>query len=295
MANKWTEQQASAIESRDQNLLVSAAAGSGKTAVLVQRIISRLTDKTAPVRADRLLVVTFTNAAAFEMRERVIASLTKLTEQNPADAFLAKQLLLMKKAQITTIDSFCIDLLRKHFVAAGLPPDFKIADPTENAVMRGEVLDEILTNLYEDETYAEGLFSLLEGHANAKANDKFFREMVDGLFLFSMSLPNPTEWLQMAAEEFALKKPFDETKWCKAVMQAAFTEIEKCICDYDILIDLATKDNLFDIASDFMQERTNLLEIKNAQSYDELKKRLEEFTFGRRRAVPKGVVPQYLE
>ena len=200
MANKWTKEQSAAIESKNQNLLVSAAAGSGKTAVLVERIITRLTDRENRTDADRLLVVTFTNAAAAEMRERIIAALTAIADENPDDPFFAEQLLLVKKAQITTIDAFCIDLLRRNFVAADLPPDFRIADPTENAVMRDTVLDEVLTGMYDDEMFSESFFLLLESYANAKANDKMFRELVHALFQFATSLPDPKAWLTEAAE-----------------------------------------------------------------------------------------------
>ena len=226
LAKRWTEEQAQAIASRNQNLLLSAAAGSGKTSVLVGRIITRLTDIEHPIDADRLLVVTFTNAAAAEMRERIVASLTEMTEEKPDDAFLAKQLTLVKKAQITTIDAFCINLLKKNFIAAQLSPDFRIIDNTENAVLRGEILEEVMSEMYDDPAYATRFLDLLEAYANAKGNDKPLREVLIGLYLFVMSLPDPEGWLRDATEQFRLEIPFSETVWCKEILKEAKLSVE---------------------------------------------------------------------
>lgn len=295
MANSWTKEQQAAIESNHQNLLLSAAAGSGKTAVLVGRIIARLTDRTAPIAADRLLVVTFTNAAAAEMRERIISALTALAEENPEDSFLANQLLLIKKAQITTIDSFCIDLLRRNFVAANLPPDFRIADPTENAVMRDEVLDEVLTEMYDDETYAGDFFELLESYANAKANDKAFRELIHSLFLFAMSLPNPKEWLMQAAEAFRENENFEDTVWCRFVLKEAKAELFKCVSEYDLMIALTGQDGLSRYQSILMEERELCQKAAMQETYDGLKAAVEDVSFQTRPRVPKDLVPKYVD
>ena len=162
MATKWTQDQQAAIMSRDQNLLLSAAAGSGKTAVLVERIINRITDTENPIDADRLLVVTFTNAAANEMRERIIGALEQRISQNPQNKHLMRQLTLVKKAQITTIDSFCIDVLRKYFVSADLSPDFSVADPNENKVMLEEAMDNVINAMYDDGEFGESFLCLME-------------------------------------------------------------------------------------------------------------------------------------
>ncbi|MBQ7783815.1 MAG: UvrD-helicase domain-containing protein, partial [Oscillospiraceae bacterium] len=267
MSVNWTSEQLDAIEAKGRAIVVSAAAGSGKTAVLVERIISRLTDSENPVPADRLLVVTFTNAAAAEMRERIVASLTKLTEANPADAFLSNQLLLVKKAQITTIDSFCIDLLRKNFVTAELPPDFKIADPTENDVMRAEVLEEVLADMYDDEIYAESFFALLEAYTNSKANDEGFREMIDGLYLYAMSLPNPEEWLMLAADAFGKETPFQETWWCKILLEEVRLTLEKIMLEYEAMMALAAEDGLADYAAFLQTEKQQYANIVHEETY----------------------------
>jgi len=295
VANRWTEEQRAAILSKNQNLLLSAAAGSGKTAVLVERIITRLTDESAPVDADKLLVVTFTNAAAAEMRERIIVSLTALIEKHPENAFLANQLLLIKKAQITTIDAFCIDLLRRNFVAANLSPDFKIADPTENAVLCDEVLDEVLTDMYDDAEFAEDFFSVLESYANAKANDKMFRELVHSLFSFAMSLPNPKEWLISSAEAFSKAYDFEQTAWCKAVIAETKTELMRAVSEYDTLVYLAEQDGLTAYHTLLLEERDMLKKASALDEYDALKSATDAILFKSRPRAPKDFAPRYFE
>jgi len=126
MAVKWTQEQQRVIDTRDCDILVSAAAGSGKTAVLVARILSIITDKEKPVDIDRLLVVTFTNAAAGEMRERIREALERRAEEEPDNIHLQRQLVLVHNAKITTIHSFCLNVLRNHFQIAGIDPAFQI-------------------------------------------------------------------------------------------------------------------------------------------------------------------------
>ena len=131
MSVNWTEEQKQVIESRGSNLLVSAAAGSGKTAVLVERIIRMVTDEKHPLDIDKLLVMTFANAAAAEMRERIGAAIEQKLEEAPEDEHLQAQAALVHHAQITTIDSFCVNLIRSHFNMLDLDPAFRIGDEGE--------------------------------------------------------------------------------------------------------------------------------------------------------------------
>ena len=141
---KWTKDQQKVIDLRDRNILVSAAAGSGKTAVLVERIIKIITDKDKPIDVDRLLIVTFTKAAAAEMRERIANAVEKQLESNPDNIHLQKQLTLLHNAQITTIDSFCLNVIRNHFHKIDLNPNFRIADEGELKLLKSDVCDEVL-------------------------------------------------------------------------------------------------------------------------------------------------------
>ena len=141
---KWTKEQQQVIDARGRNLLVSAAAGSGKTAVLVERIVRMVTDPDHPVDIDRLLVMTFTNAAAAEMRERIGDALEKRLEEEPGDRNLERQTSLIHHARITTIDSFCLKLLREHFNELDIDPGFRIGDEGELLLLQADVMKELL-------------------------------------------------------------------------------------------------------------------------------------------------------
>ena len=144
---KWTKEQSQAIETSGNNILVAAAAGSGKTAVLVERIINKILNK--EINIDEILVVTFTNAAASEMRERVLEAIYKKIEKNPEDTSLAKQITLLSRSSICTIDSFCLDVVRNHFYEIGISPNFRIADTTELELLKQETIEELFDEKYE--------------------------------------------------------------------------------------------------------------------------------------------------
>ena len=161
-AMTWTKEQQKVIDTRGRNLLVSAAAGSGKTAVLVERIIQMVTDPTHPVDIDRLLVMTFTNAAASEMRERIGAALEKRLEECQGDRNLEKQITLLNHAKITTIDSFCLHLLREHFNELDIDPGFRIGDEGELLLLQADVMKELLEEYYgKNEEYQPTTLSRL--------------------------------------------------------------------------------------------------------------------------------------
>ena len=137
---KWTNEQLQAIETRRCNLLVAAAAGSGKTAVLVERIIRIITNEENPVDIDKLLVVTFTSAAASEMRERIASAISKSLEKSPNSKNLQRQLTLLSRANITTMHSFCLDVIKNYFYTIDLDPSFRIGDETEAILMKNEII-----------------------------------------------------------------------------------------------------------------------------------------------------------
>ena len=189
MGVMWTEDQRKVIELRDRNILVSAAAGSGKTAVLVERIMEIVCDETHPVDVDRLLVVTFTKAAAAEMKERVGAAIRKRLEEQPNNGYLQKQETLVSHAQITTIDSFCSYILRNHFGEIDLDPAFRVADEGELKLLKKDILKELL-----EEEYAKKrpeFLRFVECYASGKNDDvledlilkEFKIGLVLGLFL----------------------------------------------------------------------------------------------------------------
>lgn len=145
---KWTPEQKQCIEARGGTVLVSAAAGSGKTSVLVQRLVGRITDLEHPVDVDRLLVVTFTKAAAAEMKQRISAELTRLIARHPESRRLQRQQMLLPRAHISTVHGFCAGLLREHFQELDLPPRFRVGEEAEIALLREEAVSEVLETLY---------------------------------------------------------------------------------------------------------------------------------------------------
>ena len=150
MGVQWTEEQQKVIDLRERNILVSAAAGSGKTAVLVERIISMLTDPEHPLDVDRLLVVTFTEAAAAEMKERIRGAIEERLAKQPESEHLQRQATLIHSAQITTIHSFCLSVIRDHFHAIDLDPGFRIGEEGELKLLQREVLGDLLEAQYEE-------------------------------------------------------------------------------------------------------------------------------------------------
>ncbi|MFD3156291.1 helicase-exonuclease AddAB subunit AddA [Haloimpatiens sp. FM7330] len=224
-AVKWTNEQKQAIETRNCNLLVAAAAGSGKTAVLVERIINIIIDMDNPVDIDRLLVVTFTNAAASEMRERIAKALSKKLEQNPESKRLQRQLTLLNKANITTFHSFCLEVIRNNFHCIDLDPDFRISDETENILLKQETLEELFEEKYDEENNDKFL-KLVEFYSNNK-NDINLQNIILELYNFAMSFPWPENWLMDAAQKFNISKEYDfeDSKLLKLLLGNMKTDI----------------------------------------------------------------------
>ena len=201
MSVKWTEEQQKVIDTHGVDVLVSAAAGSGKTAVLVARILEMVTSPVHPVDIDRLLVVTFTNAAAAEMRQRIRDALEVRAEQEADNEHLQRQLVLIHNAKITTIHSFCLQVLRSHFHLIGLDPGFRVADEAEMQLLRQDVLKEVLDETYETEAENQEFHEFLEQFSPGK-DDRPVMEAVLALYHFSMGQPWPLEWLQECREMY---------------------------------------------------------------------------------------------
>lgn len=217
MGVSWTREQQQVIDQRGCNILVSAAAGSGKTAVLVERIIKRITEKTNPVDIDHLLIVTFTNAAAAEMRERIAGAIERELEQNPEDEHLLRQMTLIHNAQITTIDSFCLYVIRNHFHEIELEPNFRIADEGERKLLKEDVLQQVLEQNFEQPS--EAFVNLLEGYASGKKTDAI-NAMISQLFEFSRSYPWPNEWLESCVKGYEISsvKELNEAEWMQPLV-----------------------------------------------------------------------------
>lgn len=199
MGVKWTEEQEQVIHLRDSNILVSAAAGSGKTAVLVERIIQRIMDETDPVDVDRLLVVTFTEAAAAEMKERIGAAIEKKAAEEPDNIRLEQQATLIHSAAVTTIHSFCLSVIRDHFHVIGIDPAFRVAEEGELKLLKQDVLGELLENAYNAQD--EGFFEFVEKFGTGKS-DRKIEEILLTLYEYSRSYPDPDEWLTYCVQNY---------------------------------------------------------------------------------------------
>lgn len=198
----WTDEQWEAIAVRGCSSLVAAAAGSGKTAVLVERIIRRISDPADPLDVDRLLVATFTNAAAAEMRHRIAEGLEKVLAADPSSDHLRRQLALLPRASITTLHSFCLEVIERHAQTIGLDPGFRIANETEIALLRQEVLEELFEEEYGASDETGGFWRLADMFSGDKNDDALFA-LVQRVYDFSRSHPWPELWLREAAEAFA--------------------------------------------------------------------------------------------
>ena len=204
---EWTKEQQDAIYKKGSNILVAAAAGSGKTAVLVERIIEKiLKDK---IDIDKLLVVTFTNAAASEMRERVLDAIYKKLDEEPENENLQRQLILLGKANICTIHSFCLDVIRNNFYTIDLPSNFRIATEEEVSLLKQEVLEDLFETLYEEEN--ENFSKLVDTYTSYRGDEKL-KEIILKIYNFIQSFPFPAEWLEENIAKFEYKENIDFSK-----------------------------------------------------------------------------------
>ena len=234
---KWTNEQLQAIETRRCNLLVAAAAGSGKTAVLVERIIRIITNEENPVDIDKLLVVTFTSAAASEMRERIASAISKSLEKSPNSKNLQRQLTLLSRANITTMHSFCLDVIKNYFYTIDLDPSFRIGDETEAILMKNEIIEELFEEYYEEDN--EDFKKLIEAYSSSKDDEKL-KEMILSLYRFSMSGPWPQQWLKEKAEDFNIStlEEFDKSEWVKVLKESLRVELNGFLNMYKRAIEI---------------------------------------------------------
>ncbi|HHV65162.1 MAG TPA: UvrD-helicase domain-containing protein [Peptococcaceae bacterium] len=237
----WTAEQLAAIQTRNCNLLVAAAAGAGKTAVLVERIIRMITAEPQqiagqefqtdekPIDIDNLLIVTFTKAAATEMRERIAEAISKALEENLNAERMRRQLTLLNKASITTIDSFCLEVIRNNFQMLDLDPGFRIADETEAVLLKLEVLQELFEEKYEETGRgSQVFFELLESYGGNR-DDRALQNMVLDLYDFIQSNPWPDKWLdeKLTLFNFPVWEDLSECEWGQILIRAAALELQR--------------------------------------------------------------------
>ncbi len=275
MERKWTPAQKSAIDTRDCNVLVSAAAGSGKTAVLVERIISMITDPDKNIDIDRLVVVTFTKAAAAQMKDKIRKALDSMLDENPGDVNLLRQITLLNNAQITTIDSFCLWIIRNHFPEVNLDPGFRIMDEGEKKLIENDVLEDVLEEFYAeaDEEY----FNLVDAFGMGR-DDSGLVSIIDKIYRFSRSNPWIDEWF----DECMLV--YDDETYDNPAIKELYDSIKNALLDYrdkyNRLVDICSEPaGPAAYTSALQSDLLGINEMINSQDFGELGRKVRTFSF----------------
>lgn len=284
----WTNEQQAAIDSRGQTLLLSAAAGSGKTAVLVERIIRRLLDKEYPVDITELLVVTFTKAAAAEMRDRIGTALMKALSETK-DPRVERQLALLPSAQISTLHAFCQHVIRKYFYTIDLDPAFSIAGEEELNLLRRQVLEDVFLSYYEDDEKAAVLYPLADMFGSDRGDDVLM-DTVSRMYTYARSLAWPEYWLKEAtrAYDVAPEAVIDDMVWAGPIKDAVRRILEEDARLYEgILYHLRQREAFGPVCDTFVAEQAALRQAAQAQSWNDLSRFVRAIDFPRLKALRK--------
>ena len=289
MKRKWTDDQKNAIKASGGSILVSAAAGSGKTAVLVERLIKKITDREKPIDADKFLVVTFTKAAASEMRSRVLKRLRELLKDSPTDNFLQHQILLLEKAQICTMDSFFSNIVRENFEQLGVSPTLRVAEETLLGQISDEVLDAVLEEKYKqnDEKFTD----LVRYFGDE--DDRNLKKEVLNVYRKIRSFPFPFKWLDEQLSLYQSDTPVNETDWGRFILQKIRKGVEFCIQLLDRMMLFAESDtgiyNAYSPAclSD-VQGLKELYNVCQNDNWNDVYYALNNFNFMNLKPAPRG-------
>ncbi|MBQ8299040.1 MAG: helicase-exonuclease AddAB subunit AddA [Clostridia bacterium] len=279
---KWTNEQQNAIDIRNSKTLVAAGAGSGKTAVLVERIIRKIIDDGVDI--DKMLIVTFTNAAASEMKERIRSRLYDEVNKNHS---LQKQILYLNRSSIMTIDAFCKKAIKDYFYKLDIDPNFKIVDSTEGELLRLEAIDEVLEELYESKD--EEILDVLDAYSSNKSDEGLIN-LILSIHRFIQSCPNPLEWLEEKTNMYNVEdSDFSNTIWGKKIIRYARNLIEECVEEFkmmeeELIDDPDAKNYLLVIQDDILK-----LEAvrKNMHTWDDYYNAIRYLEFGRLKVAPK--------
>lgn len=284
----WTNEQQAAIDSRGQTLLLSAAAGSGKTAVLVERIIRRLLDNEYPIDITELLVVTFTKAAAAEMRDRIGTALMKALSETK-DPRVERQLALLPSAQISTLHAFCQHVIRKYFYTIDLDPAFSIAGEEELNLLRRQVLEDVFLSYYEDDEKASILYPLADMFGSDRGDD-ILMDTVSRMYTYARSLAWPEHWLKEAARAYdvAPDAVIDDMVWAGPIKDAVRRILEEDARLYDgVLYHLRQREAFAPACDTFVAEQAALRQAAQARSWNDLSRFVRAIDFPRLKSLRK--------
>lgn len=281
MGISFTEEQQQVIKLHDRNLLVAAAAGSGKTAVLVERIISMISNQDKPIDIDRLLIVTFTSAAASEMRERISSGIQKRLETEPENEHLQKQVTLIHNAQITTIDSFCLFVIRNNFNDIGLDPTFRVVDEGELKLLKKEVLSEVLEQYFEEGT--KEFYHFVECYS-ANGKEKALEEYIMQLYHYSMSYPFPEKWLLQCKDHYQIStlEELEMVPWIEQFKIEMKRIVADCISQLQKAIILAMEESGPYMYLELLQEEEQMLVLfQKKETLQDMFMAYNQISFGR--------------
>lgn len=282
---KWTKEQEEAIYTGGKDVLVAAAAGSGKTAVLVERIIQKLLNKQHPVDIDSLLVVTFTNAAAQEMRNRVGEALEKALAEEPHSQHLKKQVSLLQRASISTLHSFCLDVVRQYAYLLDIDPSFRIANDMEADLIKQEVMDDLFEQWYgEQGSEQAAFFSVVDRFSNDRS-DAEVEDLILNLYTFAVQNPSPDNWLDQLADTYAVSESWEENtlSWLtimKREVRSQFTAMEE---EMQLAMDMTKEsDGPYQYAETIELDLTGLQEAKShLEDWNMLQEYMVKSTFAK--------------
>lgn len=264
----FTDNQIKAIVTKNTNILVAAAAGAGKTTVLVERIINKIIKEKIDI--DKILIVTFTNAAASEMKEKISEEIYKKLEENPTDSHLQKQIILLNKANISTIHAFCLEVIRNNFFEINLSSNIRVIDENEIEILKQEVLEEIFEDLYE--TKNKEFLELVDIYANYR-DDELLKEIILKIYNYIQSTDEPIEWLDKKTEYFNnIDKDFAKTIWGKIIINNLKEEVIEYINIINSIILKIKKEQIEDKIIDILNNDINTLEkfLQKDYSWDEI-------------------------
>lgn len=288
MAVQWTNKQRQVIDTKGKEILVSAAAGSGKTAVLVERIIEGVLDKQSPLQLDRLLVVTFTDAAAGEMRERILDALTKAAEEDGSNEYLQRQLCLVHNARITTIHKFCLLVIRDYFDRTSLDPGFRVGDEGELKLIRSDVIMQMLEEYYEDGK--EEFLAFMDNYGNARS-DKNIEDLILKVYSVAYSHPFPNDWLNQCEEAYEHTDEIEQQPWMRYIIEKTKRLFEEWKKQYQKAVVFCNDEDGPQKYLPVMEQELGIIDgCLHAKEYNSLRKIILSYQPARMPAVKKGTV-----
>ncbi|WP_147802170.1 helicase-exonuclease AddAB subunit AddA [Alkalicoccus halolimnae] len=283
----WTDSQWEALAREEKPLLVAAAAGSGKTAVLVERIIRKITDEETAVDLNRLLVVTFTNAAAAEMKQRVGKAIEKKITEQPASSHLRRQLSLLQRADISTLHSFCMQVIRTYYYEVDVDPHFRMLDETEAQLLEEEVMEEMFETAYAEDKQ----FYMLVDYFTGDRTDEQLKKLILDLYHFSRSHPNPSAWLDSILEIYnnADQTSFNSLSWVKEAKSYITDSLKSAEAEYNRALAAArAPGGPYKYVELLEEEYAKIIKASAQGDWEDLYSCMQEITFKKMPSIKKA-------